>query len=466
MTAADEARLAKLDPVLSAQLDSVVEDLKRGRVTFRFILGAGGNLAGDAPREVDDWLGQLPPSGPELAQYLSAHFKYDGADAADLIRVSQYIRTLRGDSGPLYDVLQEVFDVNFPITPVHAFIAGVPAALRSAVPEAKPPLILTTNYDDLMERAFDAVPEPYDVVAYAAEGDYAGRFCMITEDGDLDPFVDPATEVGVNPDRRPVILKVHGFVERGAPPDDNDDSYVITEDHYIEYLARMELEKLIPVEVLERMRNCHYLVLGYSLADWQITTFDLAVADYIELLSARFCESLAAKATGTRCASHLSAGGSRARRVGVAVRRSGTSEARVKRNGRTPRMNPPSRTRRFERSGASRRCPRWCCPRSARRRRGASPRATHCSARRRGRGPGTAGQGRCRATPRPTLRWRVSAPTAGAAPRRSSPSATHPRTGHITATSKLPFSASMNPNTATGSRCPPSRRSEEGRRPF
>ena len=67
-----------------------------------------------------------------------------------------------------------------------------------------------------------------------------------------------------------MILKLHGFVDRGAEDDDNDDSYVITEDDYIEYLARMDLDNLLPVKVLDRMRNCHFLFLGYGLSDWNL----------------------------------------------------------------------------------------------------------------------------------------------------------------------------------------------------
>ena len=177
---------------------------------------------------------------------------------------------MRGGSGPLYDALHEVFDADFPTTPLHDFLAEIPVALREAGVGRKPPLIVTTNYDDLMESAFTARGEEFDLIVYVAEGPGSGKFSTRQPGGKLGELDDPKTNIELDPDRRPVILKLHGFVDRGAVSDDNDDSYVITEDHYIEYLAGMDLDNLIPVKVLERMRNCHFLFLGYSLRDWNL----------------------------------------------------------------------------------------------------------------------------------------------------------------------------------------------------
>ena len=139
---------------LGTHYDSVITGLMRGRVTP--VLGAGVNLCG---RAAGDWLGRHPPSGQELADYLAEQFKYPGDRTVDLLHVSQYIYAIRGGSGPLYDLLHEVFDRNFPTTPVHEFIATLPGLLGESAPVRKPPLVVTTNYDDLMEAAF-ASPWP------------------------------------------------------------------------------------------------------------------------------------------------------------------------------------------------------------------------------------------------------------------------------------------------------------------
>lgn len=250
---------------LDVHIDSVIAGLLRGRVTP--VLGAGVNVTGT--EDTADWVGRRPPSGRELAAYLAAHFKYPADGPPDLLHVSQYVYAVRGGSGPLYDVLHDVFDQEFPTTHVHEFLAGVPAGLRRLGPGHRPPLVVTTNYDDLMEAAYVAAGEEFDLLVYAAEGPNEGRFCHRAPNGDLEPITDPRTNVELDPDRRPVVLKVHGFVDRGRLGE-NEDSYVITEDHYIEYLARMDVDNLIPVKVLERLRNCHFLFMGYSLADWNL----------------------------------------------------------------------------------------------------------------------------------------------------------------------------------------------------
>jgi hypothetical protein len=250
---------------LDTHYDSVIEGFRRGRVTP--VLGAGVNLCGRPLGDDGEWLGTYPPSGQELAAYLAAQFRYPSERPLNLLQVSQYIYAIRGGSGPLYDSLHEVFDQNFPPTPVHEFLADLP---RKSELVRKPPLIVTTNYDDLMETSFTVRDVPFDLIVYSAEGPYEGKFCYRPPGGRIEPICDPKSNVEIDPDLRPVILKIHGFVDRESASTENDDSYVITEDHYIEYLTRMDLENLIPVKVLDRLRNCHFLFLGYSLSDWNL----------------------------------------------------------------------------------------------------------------------------------------------------------------------------------------------------
>ena len=55
----------------------------------------------------------------------------------------------------------------------------------------------------------------------------------------------PETYTGISLDERSVILKVHGAVDRHERRSFND-SYVISEDHYIDFLATTRLETLAP----------------------------------------------------------------------------------------------------------------------------------------------------------------------------------------------------------------------------
>jgi len=203
------------------------------------------------------------PSAGELAAFLARKFRVRDS-SGDLLRVAQWVYALRGGSGDLYAALHTVFAKEFEPTELHHFLAEIPGRLRET-DQGRPQLIVTTNYDDLVERALDARGEPYDVLVYMAEGPHEGRFCHIQPDGALVGIDSPETYMAVDPDERTVLLKMHGYVCRS---DADSDSYVITEDHYIEYLTRTDLAELLPKPVLARLLNSHLLFLGYSLRDW------------------------------------------------------------------------------------------------------------------------------------------------------------------------------------------------------
>jgi len=64
---------------------------------------------------------------------------------------------------------------------------------------------------------------------------------------------------------------VHGTIDRANA---DRESFVITEDQYIEYLSEEPMEKLLPPRLLQKMREKHHLLfLGYSLHDWNFRVF-------------------------------------------------------------------------------------------------------------------------------------------------------------------------------------------------
>jgi hypothetical protein len=230
-------------------------------------LGAGVNLSG-RPESESFEVGRYLPSGSELAAYLAIKGRYPYKDRTDLLRVSQYVAIMLG-LRPLYELLHGVFDKDYVPTPVHELLASLPSLIR-ARPSTEPrffPLIVTTNYDDLLERAFKATREEYDLVTYIADGKDRGRFMHTSPDGDERVINKPKTYKELRCDERPVIAKIHGAV--GRIPD--HDSFVITENHYIDYLSHTaDIKTLIPVNIASRMMQSHFLFLGYSLKDWNL----------------------------------------------------------------------------------------------------------------------------------------------------------------------------------------------------
>ena len=226
-------------------------------------LGAGANLC-DRPDAVSWELGHFAPSGVELAHALAQRSRYPDENL-DLLRVSQYVDAILGER-QLYRYLHAVFDSDYPPTTLHRFLASLPPLLRR---RGEPQLLLlTTNYDDLAERALAQADEPFDVVWYEAKrGPRQGRFLHRGPSGDVVPIDRPNKYTGLDLEQRTVILKLHGAIDR---TDEKGDSYVITEDSYIDYLVGGDVGEQIPFSLRERMADSHFLFLGYSMRDWNL----------------------------------------------------------------------------------------------------------------------------------------------------------------------------------------------------
>jgi hypothetical protein len=253
-------------PELTEHCRRVVKAMAQGRVVP--LLGAGVNLAG-RPAGAAWQPGKYLPSGQELAVYLAREFDYPAGDPAELARVSEHAYVMDG-SGPLYELLHAVFDAEYAIGPLHRFLAELPGRLVEAGQPRVGGLILTTNYDDALERAFAEAGEEFDLVSYLADGEHRGKFVHRTPDGEPTVIERPNEYRRLAPDERTVIMKIHGAVDRTNPEYTSWDSYVITEDHYIDYLASADVSNMIPATLLAKLRRSHFLFLGYSMRDWNV----------------------------------------------------------------------------------------------------------------------------------------------------------------------------------------------------
>jgi hypothetical protein len=257
----------------------VAKAITEGRVVPFF--GAGVNLstlpAVNWGRGPDDRL----PSGEELTDYLATQYSYPTKEPRDLARVSQYVAVMHG-LGTLYEDLHHLFTPEYKVTPIHDFFAS----LQDLLAEKKYPVpnmpwrnrlvIVTTNYDDLMERAFGGFGVKYHLLSYVADlADRrdAGRFVHRTPEGDLVDVEDPDKENESFLDKHPVIIKIHGYSDRLAVSKNSVhptkcDSYVITEDDYIDYLSQPDPLNLIPPSIRAVIQKSSFLFLGYGLRDW------------------------------------------------------------------------------------------------------------------------------------------------------------------------------------------------------
>ncbi len=243
----------------------VVKGLVEGRVIP--FLGAGVNLM-HRPQDRGWELGKYLPGSRELSTLFAERFAYPSPnpdEVSDVMRVTQYVAAVAG-TGPLYQELHKLFDADYPVSELHGFLAELPAMLRQKGYSPKAQLILTTNYDDVLERAFEKAQEPYDLLSYSAVGERTGRFTHRSPDGQQTVIENPNEYHGLRSSNRTVIIKLAGSVDRSGA---DGDSFVITEDDYIEQLIT-DISSVIPITLAARLRRSYFLFLGHSLRAWNV----------------------------------------------------------------------------------------------------------------------------------------------------------------------------------------------------
>lgn len=253
--------------------DEVVRLLDEGAVIP--CLGPGANSCDRDERWHDVDSGFLPDAD-ELAEYLAHRLglPYNGADLAE---ISQYVAVERG-SGDLYKLLRRTLTQRCPSTAVHHFVAQLPATLDRLGRPQRYQLILTTNYDDALERAFDEAEEPYDLATYLASGNARGKFLHAPFEGEAEVIEIPneyrAFPISPWGDlERTVIVKIHGGVDAVQGSYTRQENYVITEDDYIGYLSHAGIGSVVPAQILAKLRESHFLFLGYTMREWSLRVF-------------------------------------------------------------------------------------------------------------------------------------------------------------------------------------------------
>jgi DNA-binding SARP family transcriptional activator len=197
-----------------------------------------------------------------LASELARRFGLE-AVTPELARISQAVAVLNG-AGPLYDALHTLVEGDGKPTPVHRFLARLPALLREH--HSGQPLLVTTGYELALEQALEEVDESYDTVCYLAAGQMRGSFCHILPGGAASVIERPnAYTTGLDLDERTVLLHLQGRVDQSA--ERAWESFAVTEDDFINY---GNVARRLPVALAARLRRTHLLLLGYTLSTWTL----------------------------------------------------------------------------------------------------------------------------------------------------------------------------------------------------
>jgi DNA-binding SARP family transcriptional activator len=239
--------------VAPPSLDDHYDEVMRAFSTGRLVPVLGPGVGGVA--------------GHDLATLLAERFALDGSDRG-LAYVSQAVAARNG-IGPLHDELHLALDRDFEPSALHLWLATLPPLLRRrSLPQQ---LIVSTSFDTGVECAFEAAGEPLDVVVYLAAGRDRGKFLHLLPGGESVIVEEPNAYGGLALDERSVLLKIHGHVDRGESR--SLESFAVSEDDHIDYLAGVEAAGTVPVQLAARLRRSHLLFLGYAVDDWSLRVF-------------------------------------------------------------------------------------------------------------------------------------------------------------------------------------------------
>jgi hypothetical protein len=245
----------------------IVEGLQQGNVIP--FLGAGVPLSARRPGE--RWTPQCDflPSGVELARYLA---KRSGMpvwhlrDTDNLARVASYFE-VANKRVTIAQELGTIFTKGKP-TETHKLLASLPEDL------GHPLLIVSTNYDLLMETALKGIK--YDRVIHC--GQLENKCSVLLwkfEWAEPKPVTEEELADKIDLSTRTVLYKMHGSIDTPVAPDPDlerrNNRFVITEEHYVDFLSRINASPpAVPNIFKTFFETRSFLFVGYSLDDWNL----------------------------------------------------------------------------------------------------------------------------------------------------------------------------------------------------
>ena len=240
---------------------AIAKALKKGKVVP--FLGAGVNFGMRQPPGAtwDKKSSNFLPSGGELSRLLAKNSSFpedNDPSTPDLAKVASYYVDATGREG-LLDELKDIFNRDFEPCSIHHYLAQ-----DITVPQ----LIVTTNYDDLTEQAFKKAGRPFDLVVHPTDKEEWKASVLWWPHSASKPEIIEPNKLYIDLDETTVIYKMHGTVDRQEEP--QWDSYVITEEDYVEFLSRMTGQTAIPAAFMQHFHTRHFLFMGYGLNDWNL----------------------------------------------------------------------------------------------------------------------------------------------------------------------------------------------------
>lgn len=231
----------------------ILRELRRGMVVP--FLGAAASRVGFKEENSSQFL----PSGGELTGILARAAEFptrSSSNGESLAKVASYYVN-QSSRGALRGHLRDVFcKEGYQSNGLHALLARL----------ANGTVIVTTNYDTLLEQAFISIGKPYDLAVYPADNAEYLNSILFWPHGATEPEIIKPNQLDVGDiGKKNLIYKMHGSVCHQAQ---KWDSYVITEEDYVEFLSRMS--NAVPAAFRLYFSSRAFLFLGYGLRDWNL----------------------------------------------------------------------------------------------------------------------------------------------------------------------------------------------------
>ncbi len=204
------------------------------------------------------------PLGKEIARKWAEEYSFPLEDSHDLIRVSQFLAMKKEAMFPknelkdiIDDKLKNIDSRYFKSADeIHGVLANLPF-----------PIYITTNYDDLMERALKALTNPKEPKT---------EICKWNKPIKDIPSIFDKQQIFKPSVANPVVFHLHGYI-------DVPESMVLTEDDYLDFLVNMNKEPdLIPAPIQKALMGSSLLFLGYGMRDWNFRVLFRSLVSYID----------------------------------------------------------------------------------------------------------------------------------------------------------------------------------------
>jgi hypothetical protein len=226
-----------LDLDVSGALDVLADAVRRQQCIL--FLGAGVHAPPPEESPLEYRADQRPPFGSELSNALARGCglseRFPDEDPANLQRVALFYEIARSRR-QLVDAVANAVQVG-----------RWPSPMLQALAQLGFPLVITTNYDQLLENALTAAGRQPRVAVYTPK-------LEATTD-----YRDPSPE-------SPIVFKIHGDISR-------PETIVVTDEDYIQFVLRMSNKEPydpVPLTLKYYLTGWTTLFVGYSLLDYNL----------------------------------------------------------------------------------------------------------------------------------------------------------------------------------------------------